>query len=99
MQIVLRIFIYFLSSSKMNKKMNSKIHLPVFPCIQFESSLQTLELPCRRNLVDRLGLPHSTLATYCEEPVYASLALRLILLIQHYVPDYTDETFADFSAW
>ena len=96
MQIVLRIFSIFYMFSE---RMISKIHLPVFPCIQFESSLQTLELPCRQNLVDRPGLPHSTLATYCEELVYASLALRLILLIQHYVPDYTDETFADFSVW
>ena len=99
MQIVLRIFFYFLSSSIFSERMISKIHLPVFPCIQFESSLQTLELPYHQNLVDRLGLPHSTLATYCEELVSASLALRLILLVQHYVPDYTDETFADFSAW
>ena len=76
--------------------MISKIHLPVFPCIQFESSLQIPVLLFPQNPTDILGLPHSTLAIYCEEPIASLWALRLSYLVQHYEPDYTDETFVDF---
>lgn len=59
--------------------MTIREYLPVFPDVQSENFLPTLELLFRRSLVGKLGLPHST-----EGPYYGEQTVRQKCIVHKY---------------